>query len=309
MAVESPHLNLLSPQLIINNNNNTNSDIMTKPSYHILNHEIDGVMPMPHSTMSDSNFFPFYQQSNFCHQIPTSFNKSDSGLTYHHVSRKRSRDSITDSNALPISQKNKLSSLNHQPSLFQNQNFLLLHLHNQRFEIDRFIAQHTEKMRMELEEQSVRESRKLLSVIHEAVEKKVKEKDEEIERMVNLNWVLQEKVKSLCDENQIWRDLAQTNEATVISLRTNLEQVLAAQISEDHRDDDTESSCGSNCMEACGGDAVVGRMCKNCGVRDSIVLLLPCRHLCLCTVCGSTTRNCPLCHSGINASVHVNFDY
>ncbi|CAL0312183.1 unnamed protein product [Lupinus luteus] len=308
MAVESPHVNLLSPQLLINNN----SDIMMKPNYHIHNHEIDVVNPMVPSTMPDSNFFSFYQQSTFCHQIPTSFNKSDSGLTYHHqipipVTRKRSRDSITDSNVLPISQKNKLSSLNHQPFL-QNQH-LLLHLHNQEFEIDCFIAQHTEKIRMELEEHRVRESRKLLSVIEEAVEKKLKEKNDEIDRMVNLNWVLQEKVKSLCSENQIWRDLAQTNEATVISLRTNLEQVLAAQISDDHRDDDTESSCGSNYVEACGGDAVVGRICQNCGVKESIVLLLPCRHLCLCTVCGSTTRNCPLCHSGINGSVHVNFDY
>ncbi|OIW10237.1 hypothetical protein TanjilG_27988 [Lupinus angustifolius] len=309
MAVESPHVNLLSSQLLINNNN---SDIMMKPNYHIHNHEIDGVMPMAPSTMHDSYFFPLYQQSSFCNQIPTSFNKSESGLTYHHqipVTRKRSRDSITDSNVLLISQKNKLSSLNHQPSL-QNQHFFLLHLHNQKFEIDRFIAEHTEKIRMELEEHRVRGYRKLLSVIQEAVEKKVKEKDEEIDRMVNLNWVLQEKVKSLSAENQIWRDLAQTNEATVISLRTNLEQVLAAaQISEDHRDDDAESSCGSNYVEACGGDAVVGRMCQNCGVSESIVLLLPCRHLCLCTVCGSTTRNCPLCHSGINASVHVNFDY
>ncbi|KAJ1406810.1 hypothetical protein SESBI_24785 [Sesbania bispinosa] len=36
----------------------------------------------------------------------------------------------------------------------------------------------------------------------------------EIEKIGKLNWALEERVKSLCMENQIWRELAQTNEAT-----------------------------------------------------------------------------------------------
>ncbi|KAK7317914.1 hypothetical protein RJT34_02536 [Clitoria ternatea] len=229
-------------------------------------------------------------------------NKSDSGLTYHiPVPRKRSRDSIAESNTLPVSQKNKISP---QPSFLDQE--LLYHLQTQHSEIDRFIAQHTEKVRMELEEQRMRQSRMLVTAIQEAVGKKLKEKDEEIQRMGKMNWVLQEKVKSLCVENQIWRELAQNNEATANSLRSNLEQVLA-HVSEEQRQyggggDDAESSCGSN--EEVEEER---RMCSECGVRESIVLLLPCRHLCLCTICGSTVHNCPLCHSGINASVHVNF--
>jgi len=43
-----------------------------------------------------------------------------------------------------------------------------------------------------------------------------------------------ERVKSLCVENQIWRDLAQANEATANALSTNLKQVLA-QVSKDDR--------------------------------------------------------------------------
>lgn len=192
---------------------------------------------------------------------------------------------------------------------------------------------------MELEEQRLRQSRMLLSAIEDAVMKKMKEKDEEIQRVGKMNWALQERVKNLCVENQIWRELAQTNQATANSLRTNLEQVLA-HVSEDRHiggrvavadpvADDAQSSCGSNNGEervddrldtattvaVCGGDygrdmvgcGAIGRICKKCGVRESIVLLLPCRHLCLCTVCGSTIRDCPVCHSGINASVHVNF--
>ncbi|OIV93317.1 hypothetical protein TanjilG_23089 [Lupinus angustifolius] len=272
MAVEPPHVNLFHPHSLTTTNN-IGIDID------------DGVMTLP-ATMPYSTY---HHHHHHIHVLP----------------RKRSRlDSITESNVIPFSQKNKFSSQTQPPSFFDNQ----------QSEIDRFIAIHTEKVRMELEEQSNRQSRKLLSVIQYTIEKKLMEKDEEIDRITKLNWMLQERVKSICAENQIWRELAHTNEVTAISLRTNLDQVLAAQISEDHRDDnddndDAESSSGSNCGGGGGGDVVVvGRMCKNCGVRESIVLLLPCRHLCLCTMCGSTTRNCPLCYSGINASVHVNFD-
>lgn len=162
---------------------------------------------------------------------------------------------------------------------------------------------------MELEEQRKRQSRMLVAAIQETVVKKLKEKEQEIQRIGKINWMLQEKVKSLCVENQIWREMAQTNEAAANSLRTNLEQVLA-HVNDNHRHggaaaaDDAESCCSSNEVE---NDATVGKMCNECGVRESVVLLLPCRHLCLCTVCGSVLHNCPLCHSGINASVHVNF--
>ncbi|KAK7251970.1 hypothetical protein RIF29_35609 [Crotalaria pallida] len=278
--------------------------------------ELVGVMPS--TTMYDS----------YCYQFPT-----DSGLTFynhhhHHdpfIPRKRLRETESNSNVLlPLSQKPKIvsSQTHQQPSFFdqkqqqqQQQHQLLFLLHNQQeqYEIDSFIAQHAEKVRADIEEQRVRQTTKLLSVIQDEVERRLKEKDGEIERVLKMNWVLQERVKNLCSENQIWRELAQTNEATAISLRTNLEQVLAAQVNENHRDgggddDDAASSCGSNCVEAHGDDAeaVVGKICKSCGVRESIVFLLPCRHLCLCTICGSSVMNCPLCHSRINARVHVN---
>lgn len=169
-------------------------------------------------------------------------------------------------------------------------------------------------MLKELEEQQLRQSRALLSAVQEAMLKKMKEKDDEIQKLAKVNFVLYERVNSLCEENQIWRELAQAHEAAVISLRSDLEQVLA-HVSDSHRgaaaaeEDDAESSCGSNHHreEEEEENEAVGNLCRECGAQESGVLLLPCRHLCLCTTCGSTVRNCPLCHSAINASVHVNF--
>lgn len=158
--------------------------------------------------------------------------------------------------------------------------------------------------------------------------KKLKAKEAEIEKIGKLNWALEEKVKSLCVENQIWRDVAQSNEATANALRFNLEQVLAqVQDEQDlhHRTDngaaamvdDAQSCCGSNFEETSTDrehtsnvkDGCIGprnRMCRSCGKEESCVLLLPCRHLCLCTFCGSSLHVCPVCNSPKTASVHVN---
>lgn len=228
-----------------------------------------------------------------------------------------------------------------------------------------------EKVRLEIEEKRKRQARKILEAIEVGMMKRLRAKEEEIEKMGKLNWDLEEKVKSLCIENQIWRDLAQTNEATANALRTNLEQVLAhvkdertqgAGLDEDTPTaavaalmDDAQSCCGSsggevrdeeeevNAMDGwrsiadrkgvhgnnnghvdelegtsgrCRSNKSVrishsntsgsSRWCRNCGKEESCVLLLPCRHLCLCTVCGSSLHTCPICKSPKNVSLHVN---
>nr|GMD97613.1 probable BOI-related E3 ubiquitin-protein ligase 3 [Ipomoea batatas] len=201
-------------------------------------------------------------------------------------------------------------------------------------EIDRIIAHHTKKLRVEFEERQKQTARNLMAAMGEGLVKKLREKDEEIQRMAKLNLALQERVKSLYVENQLWRDMAQTNEAAANSLRSNLEQVLAHVADERvsvpaavaAAEDDAESCCGSSdhgrgepevctampewrtpATEAQDSKNSGGRMCRRCGERESSVLLLPCRHLCLCTVCGSTLiRCCPVCNSNMNATVHVN---
>lgn len=186
-------------------------------------------------------------------------------------------------------------------------------------------------MRRETEERRKRFSRRIAATVEESILKNLKAKDEEINKIGKLNLALEERVKSLCVENQIWRDLAQTNEATANALRCNLEQVLA-QIQQGEQKqqrhgaddatftDDAESCCGSNfddetdrrraTADSREHNGNIGtsnsRMCRSCGKEESCVLLLPCRHLCLCTVCGSSLHTCPVCNSSKTVSVHVN---
>lgn len=246
--------------------------------------------------------------------------KSDSGLTYAvPVSRKRSRDAVNPmASALPTGFHHPTANNRRGSFSFLGEDFSF-HFQQQQLEIDRFIAQHTEKVRLEIEERRKRYSRRIAAAVEENITKKLKSKEEEIEKIGKLNCALEERVKSLCVENQIWRDLAQANEATANALRCNLEQVLAQvqdeQQQQEQMVDDAQSCCGSNSDETvaaespCGdhdGSIIRNRMCRSCGKEESCVLLLPCRHLCLCTLCGSSLHTCPVCNSAKTASVHVN---
>ncbi|RZB97307.1 putative BOI-related E3 ubiquitin-protein ligase 3 isoform A [Glycine soja] len=274
--------------------------------------------------------------------------KSESGVTYnnnnnhhhHHInnvvmtptSRKRSRD---NSNNYGYN-----NNINNDSFSFLGQD-VSLQIQQQQLDIEHLIMQRMEKVRMEIDEKRKRQARRFIEAIEVGVMKKLKAKEEEIEKIGKLNWALEEKVKHLCMENQVWRNLAEANEATANALRCNLEQVLAqcggiaaeedrggATVCGGAEMDDAESCCGST-EEDCEGKKVGwrtlagcagvkdkdeggessngnGRMCRNCGKEESCVLILPCRHLCLCTACGSSLHICPICKSFKTASVHVN---
>lgn len=323
MAVEARHLNLFPPQILGNremmnafelnnmysssNNNNNNGSQMGMGYRGNFPADSGSLLPMYSCLMAEK----------------TPAIKSESGLSYNHhppnpAPRKRSRDSMISNNNPLLNYQNPAQIKNTtSPISFLGQD-ISLQIHQQQLDIDTLISQHMEKVRMELEEKRKRQARRIIESIEDGMIKRLRAKEEEIEKMGKINWALEERVKSLCIENQIWRDLAQTNEATANALRTNLEQVLAAAQANDSAEaDDAQSCCGSTgAGEAEDEVAVAGRrtlaggaqdrMCRNCGEEESSVLLLPCRHLCLCTVCGSSLNTCPICKATKNASFHVN---
>lgn len=139
--------------------------------------------------------------------------------------------------------------------------------------------------------------------------KKLKSKQEQLDKTVKLNAALQEKVKSLYVENQFWRDVAQSTEAKANALRSNLQQVLCYREKAGGVSEDAESCCDSNAEddreEERGNGGNEKGMCRKCGKEESCVLVLPCRHLCVCSVCESCVSVCPVCRSPKNASLVV----
>ncbi|KAK1440127.1 hypothetical protein QVD17_05952 [Tagetes erecta] len=331
MAVEAGHHTLFHPQMMITNaiDNHQTTVNNTPLGFGIGN---------PLSAMYCSGFTDSI--SGF--PANTAPLKAESGLTCSlPVSRKRTRD-CSDVNTF-VSNHNMNMNMNmNQIQRSGTYTFLgediSMQIQQQQLEIDQFIAHQTDKLRLEIEEKRKRNSRRLIAAVEEGLSKKLRAKEEEIMKMAKLNWALEEKVKSLCVENQIWRELAQTNEATANALRSNLKQVLEQSVHLQVQDDylhrqrttpaciddaiaeDAQSCCESNNEEQqkhasidqinmnddCTSIINNNRLCKNCNHEESSVLLLPCRHLCLCTVCASSVNICPICKSTKNISVHVN---
>ncbi|CAN8269406.1 unnamed protein product [Cochlearia groenlandica] len=213
------------------------------------------------------------------------------------------------------------------PLMFLGQD-LSCNVQNHNLDIDRLIYNHVEIMRKEIEEKRKTQEKKIIQAIELGLTKKLRAKDEEINNITKLNLFLEEKVKSLHVENQIWRDVAQSNEATVNALRSNLQQVLTAVEKNRWEEatvahDDVESCCGSNEVVGDSGEntwRLVGEAqdkkrvrtlasttkCRGCGKGEASVLLLPCRHVCLCSKCESLFNTCPICKSPKNATLNVN---
>ncbi|CAN6298313.1 unnamed protein product [Urochloa humidicola] len=203
------------------------------------------------------------------------------------------------------------------------------HFQQQLVDVDRIVLQHTTKMWAELREQRRRQARQVVAAMEAAAAKRLRAKDEEMERMGRLNWALEERVRSLYVETQVWRDLAQSNEAAAAALRGELQQAMDAQqqarcgvlaaaaagpgadaescccgendlVAADNKEED-EHAGTSACRE------IERRMCTVCGEGMAEVLLLPCRHLCACAACAGVAQACPVCGCAKNGSVCVNF--
>ncbi|KAL6561864.1 hypothetical protein OROGR_002871 [Orobanche gracilis] len=324
MAVEARHLNLFPIQLIQDRQlvNHTNQGNAVNSAYSNSQPMCFIGLPLGGASLPENRSFYQSPAAVACDsvvQAKTSVN-TDSGLTHNiPAPRKRSRDSTNQLYAIPnYPAPEKQSSVSQLPCFVAGE-YILPQVQQYQMEVDAIISQHTKRIRVELLERQKQQARLMAAAIGEVAMKKLKEKDDQIQRMGKLNLALQERVKSLYVENQLWRDLAKTNEAAAISLRSNLDQVLL------HRcvgggggrravaEEEVESCCGSNSScsdEDNQGSGCVGdRRCKMCGERESCVLLLPCRHLCLCGVCGSGSRQlqaCPVCNSSMNATLHVN---
>lgn len=210
-----------------------------------------------------------------------------------------------------------------QPPVLGGTADVAAHAHQQLMDVDRLVLHHAAKMWAELAEQRRRHARQMVGAVEAAAAKRLRAKDEEIDRIGTLNWALEERLKSIYVEAQVWRDLAQSNEAAVNALRGELEQALDAQArcgsgGADAAGDDAESCCcGENDVASVAGEEEAGTTverrgtgrgrCKGCGEGAAVVLLLPCRHLCACAPCAATARACPACGCAKNGSVCVNF--
>ncbi|KAK6947481.1 hypothetical protein RJ641_000954 [Dillenia turbinata] len=218
-------------------------------------------------------------------------------------------------NLMPHSSSSSSSS---SPSFFFSED-LASQIKQQRDEIDQFLQAQGEQLRRTIAEKRQRHYRALLSAAEEMVARKLREKEADVEKAARRNAELEAKAAQLSVEAQVWQAKARAQEATAASLQAQLQQAIMSggcAPAQDQEGGGLGLRCAGSGRENQAEDAEsayidpervepVGPVCKACRRRAASVVLLPCRHLCLCTECDAVAQACPLCLSHRNASVEV----
>lgn len=135
----------------------------------------------------------------------------------------------------------------------------------------------------------------------------LKQKQDEMDKLILRNAELEHQLNQINAEKQVWFNMAKNNEAIALSLQSNLEQVL--QNNNNNNENSVIEGCGDSdeVNSACYDEKRISdcRVCKVCRSKEVSVLLLPCRHLCVCEGCERRVVMCPMCHEKKDSSVPV----
>ncbi|KAK8520769.1 hypothetical protein V6N13_076907 [Hibiscus sabdariffa] len=182
----------------------------------------------------------------------------------------------------------------------------------QREELDQFLHAQGEALRRTLVEKSHGYYRALLEAAEESMVRRLRDKEAEVEKATRRNAELEARMAQLNVEAHVWQAKARAQEATAASLQAQLQQAIlsggATAVQDIRRGE--EDGEGAEDAESAYVDpervvVASGPGCKACQKRLAAVVLLPCRHLCLCTECDRVAQACPLCLSVRNSSVEA----
>ncbi|XP_061353593.1 E3 ubiquitin-protein ligase BOI-like [Gastrolobium bilobum] len=193
-------------------------------------------------------------------------------------------------------------------------------LDRQQEELDQYIKLQKEQLSKGVRDLKQKHMASVLSAIEKGVSKKLREKDAEIENMNRKNRELAERIKQVSVEAQNWHYRAKYNESVVNVLRNNLQQAISQGVEQgkegfgDSEVDDAASYIDpTNFLSIPGAPKSTSKYphgmdnltCRACKAKEVSMLLMPCRHLCLCDECDRFISVCPVCQLIKTTSVHV----
>ncbi|CAJ1972970.1 unnamed protein product [Sphenostylis stenocarpa] len=198
---------------------------------------------------------------------------------------------------------------------------LVAQLDEQR-EIDHCIRSQNENLRILLQEQRKKHMAELVKKMELNALQLLRQKDEEIVQATQKTTELKEFLRRLEIEKESWRKVAEENEAMVLCLHNNIEQMKERAVY-GMTSEDAESCCDDNMRITAMGEGTgekrvwrggvgeveqIGKMtmdCKCCNSQKSCFMFLPCRHLCSCKTCEPFLQVCPVCSTPKKSSIET----
>ncbi|XP_058768885.1 BOI-related E3 ubiquitin-protein ligase 1-like isoform X2 [Vicia villosa] len=191
---------------------------------------------------------------------------------------------------------------------------LVSQIKQQRDELDQFIQAQGETLRRTLTEKRQRHYRELLTTAEEAVAQRLREKEAELSKATRKNAELEARAAQLTMEAQVWQAKARAQEAAAASLQAQLQQTIMCQTADDGGGGGVSCAVEGQASDAESAyidpDRVVvvaearGK-CRACLKRVATVVVLPCRHLCICRECDAHYSACLVCLTLKNSTVEV----
>ncbi|CAI8587583.1 unnamed protein product [Vicia faba] len=195
-------------------------------------------------------------------------------------------------------------------------------LDRQQEELDQYIKLQKEQLSRGVRDMKQKHMTSLVTSIEKGIGKKLKEKDVEIDNMNRKNKELVERIKQVVVDAQNWHYRAKYNESVVNVLRNNLQQAISHGAEQELKEgfgdselDDASSYMDPNNFLNISGapmksiyksyQGTENLYCRACKEKEVCMLMMPCRHLCLCKYCDGFINVCPVCQLVKTASFEV----
>ncbi|URD85893.1 hypothetical protein MUK42_27686 [Musa troglodytarum] len=177
-------------------------------------------------------------------------------------------------------------------------------VNHQRDEIEKLLLAQEEQLRRALAERRQRHYRALLNAAEESAARRLREKEAEVGRLSRRRGELENRLALLRTETMAWQAKAMADQVTAAALNAQLEKAAAAPERKEMSGDSPPAEDAESGYED--PDRVEReRACRSCQYRRASVVLLPCRHLCLCDACDAASDSCPVCRCVTTGSVRV----
>lgn len=189
-------------------------------------------------------------------------------------------------------------------SLFSSLLFedLAAQINQQKDEIEQFLHAQGEQLQRTLAEKRQKHYGALLGAAEKSAARRLREKEAEVEREALRSSELEDRLARLRTESMAWQAKAMADQVTAASLHAQLQHAAATAATAPQGN---PGGCGdplpaedAESANVNPGHAEPEHACRTCRRRPASVVLVPCRHLCLCDACDggqSPAESCPVC--------------